>query len=46
MTFAEINTVIDRGFEMHQLRYMCSLYGSQNCPMSDTREMIYDICPL
>ncbi len=46
MTFAEINTVIDRGFEMRQLRYLCFLYGSQNCPMSGTCGMIYDICPL
>lgn len=31
---------------MGQLRYMCSLYGSRNCPMSGTCGMIYDICPL
>ncbi len=31
---------------MRQLRYLCSLYGSQNYPMSGTREMIYDIGPL
>jgi len=25
---------------------MCSLYGSQRCPLSGTCGMIYDLCPL
>lgn len=32
--------------EMSPVRYMCSLYGSQNCPLSGTCGMIYDLCPL